>query len=267
MALKLILKVLLIVFLFTNLSYAELCSFSDADLTEVEKLLLNDRKVAIEKLSKFKCAIYTQSFAKRFNLPSIDHALKMNTGIEAIEFRFEKGFSDSPAIDSYFTRLLLYIDNSQLKVKMPGDLEESNWNLSNPLAHFFTHPRERTKEWNEEDRNRLYGYYHRHKMLSFLSEDKYRHSKKGHMVTCTNVEHVKNFLLGIDYLKLELPFRSVPEPKAGKNTLLWMRKQTGKDYTDPKRKITLEDFYLFELPERFYSRIYRLCQLIERTRK
>ncbi len=262
---KVIFKILLILILCTNYSYAEFYSYSKADLLEAEKLVQQDKAKALKKISKLKCAIYTNSFAKRFVLPELYNPMPENTGIQAMEFRFEKGIANSPVSKYYFAKLLLYIDNQKMKIQMPGGLEESDCDIHNPHVHFFAHSKERRKKWTKEDRVHFYSYLGKHSMLSFISDNTYQYNKKGKMTTCTNTEHAKNFMPGIDYVKLSLLIGFTPKPKSEKNTLLWLKKLSGADYTIPHKEIYLKDFYKIEIPNQFCKKIVHLEQLIDKV--
>jgi len=257
---KVIFKIFIIVIFCTNYSYAEFYSYSNSDLLEAEKLVQQDKTKAIEKILQLKCVIYTNSFAKRFRLPELQNYMVENTGIQAMEFRFEK----SPVTEHYFAKLLVYIDNKKMQVQMPGGLEESNSYISNVHMHFFAHPREQIMRWSKEDRLH-YRSTTKGAMLSLLSSNAYQHNKKGKVTSCMIYEHIKNIVSGIDYVKLDTGFRLVPKPEVKKNTLLWLKKIDGADYTIPHTEIALKDFYMIEIPSDFYNKLYKLCKLMEKT--
>ncbi len=261
---KVIFKILLILILCTNYSYGEFYSYSNADLLEAEKLIQQDKAKAIEKISKLECAIYTNSFAKRFSLPELAEPMPENTGILAMEFRFEKGIANSPVSEYFFAKLLLYIDNQKMQVQMPGDLEESNWDMSNVHMHFFAHPREQFMKWTKTDRLH-FGRHTRGSMLILLSNNAYQDNTKGKMSSCIIDEHMKNIVLGIDYVKLKIYLGLKPEAK--NNTLLWLKKIDSTDYTIPHKEISLKDFYMVELSNRFYNKIYMLFQLMKKSQR
>ncbi len=263
---KIFFKILLILILCSSYSYAEFYSYSKADFLEAEKLVQQDKTKAIEKISKLRCAIYTNSFAKRFSLPELAEPMPENTGIMAMEFRFEKNKTNSPVSEYYYAKLLLYIDNKIMQLKMPGDLEESHMDMHNVHMHFFAHPREQRQKWTKKDRVH-FGVGARHSMLSILSGNKYQYNKKGAMRTCRNEEHINNIVPSIDYVKLNISFRSAPEPEIANNTLLWLKKKDGADYTTPHKTIALNDFYMIEIPSQFYNKLYKLCKLREKIRK
>lgn len=261
---KIFINVLLIVLLIATCSYGELCSFKDTDLLEVEKLIEVDKENAVNQLSQFNCAIYTQSFSKRFSLPELSNYMPENTGVLAMQFRFEKGIANSPVSKLNFAKLLVYIDNRILKIKFPNDLEESHSGIANPHAHFFANPREQRMKWSKEDRIH-FGRSTRGAMSSMLSNDAYKNGKKGKMVSCVIDEHMRNIVAGIDYVKIDTGFRLIPEPEVGKYAILWFENADGEDYRKPNTKISLKDFYKIEIPECFYNKIYKLCQLMEKT--
>jgi len=197
---------------------------------------------------------YSREFAQRFALDTPAKDLELAAPLQALEFRVERSRWRA---DLNECLLSIYID-SRLPLYFPNAGPSGMQSISLGQNHFFTHASKGRDHWLKlslDDRRHL-GDIQRpfNRNAAFSTADYNAPDRRGSFFDVGYREFQRELFPGVHYIQLDIGCHVPRWFGSRPSTLLWLKRQGGKDYSrianfDPN------EFERLELPRVFVERM------------